>query len=255
MQSRFENRVAIVTGAGGAIGSATSQMLAKQGAAVALLDMNESGAAVAKAIVEAGGRAVFLAADVSDEASVRAAVDEVVAKLGPPTLLATIAGINRHGTVDKLSVEDWDAMMAVNVRGVFLAVKHCVPHMKQAGRGAIVNMSSVSAFIGSDDSAPYVTTKGAVLSFSRSIAGELAPYGIRVNAICPGWVNTPFTDRYINEASNAIELRAYANGLHALKRMAEPDEVAHGICWLLSDEASFVTGSELFVDGGFMIKR
>lgn len=255
MQARFESHVAIVTGAGGAIGSATSQMLAQQGAAVALLDMNDSGAAVAEAIVAAGGRAMFIATDVRDEASVRAAVDQTATALGPPTLLATIAGINRHGSIDELSVDDWDAMMAVNVRGVFLAVKHCVPHMKRSGHGAIVNMSSVSAFVGSDDSAPYVTTKGAVLSFSRSIAGELAPHDIRVNAICPGWVNTPFTDRYINESPNAAELRAYANGQHALNRMAEPHEVAQGICWLLSDEASFVTGSELYVDGGFMIKR
>jgi NAD(P)-dependent dehydrogenase (short-subunit alcohol dehydrogenase family) len=253
--SRFAGRVAVVTGASGAIGSATSRMLAQQGAAVALFDMNESGTAVAETIVEAGGRARFIQVDVSDEKSVQVAVDETAAKLGPPTLLATIAGINRHGTVDQLSVEDWDAMMAVNVRGVFLAVKHCVPHMKRAGRGAIVNMSSVSAFVGSSDSAPYVTTKGAVLSFSRSIAGELAPYNIRVNAICPGWVNTPFTDKYINESPDPAQLRAYANGQHVLNRMAEPEEVAQGICWLLSDEASFVTGTELFVDGGFMIKR
>lgn len=255
MVGRFENRTVVVTGASGAIGSAASQILAREGAAVALLDMNERGQVVAESITAAGGRSLFIKTDVSDEDDMRAAIEQAVDSLSQPTLLVTIAGINRHGSVDELSVADWDAMMAVNVRGVFLAVKHTVPHMKQAGRGSIVNMSSVSAFVGSNDSAPYVTTKGAVLSFSRSIAGELARYGIRVNAICPGWVNTPFTDRYINDSPNPGELRAYANAQHALNRMAEPDEIAHGISWLLSDEASFVTGSELFVDGGFMIKR
>lgn len=256
MSKRFEGRTAIVTGAAGAIGSATSQLLAAEGANVAMLDRNgEHGGEIVRQIQDAGGEAQFIVTDVSDEGSVKAGIAQTVETFGAPTLLVTIAGININGHVDELRVEDWDTMMAVNVRGVFLAVKHVVPHMRAAGGGAIVNMSSVSAFVGSDDSAPYVTTKGAVLSFSRSIAGELAPSNIRVNAICPGWVNTPFTDRYINESDDPVGLRNYANGQHLLNRMAKPEEVAQGIAWLLSDASSFVTGSELFVDGGFMINR
>lgn len=256
MNRRFEGRNAVITGASGAIGSATSELLAKEGATVILLDLKKTnGESIAQEIRSLGNKAYFISTDVSDEQSVKVAIETAAKLHGLPTMLVTIAGININGHVDELSVDEWDKMMAVNVRGVFLAVKHVVPHMRQAGGGSIVNMSSVSAFVGSDDSAPYVTTKGAVLSFSKSIAGELAPSGIRVNAICPGWVNTPFTDKYISESDRPDELRSHANNQHLLGRMAEPEEVAQGIAWLLSDEASFVTGTELFVDGGFMIRR
>ncbi len=249
----FDGKVALVTGAGGAIGSATVRLLVERGASVALLDVAESSAPALAA--ELGERALFVATDVSDEAQVKAAVASAATHFGGPTLLVTVAAINRTGPVESLAVEDWDRMMAVNVRGVFLPIKHTVPHMKQSGGGAIVNMCSVSAFIGSPGGAPYHTTKGAVLSLSRSLAQELAPQGIRVNSICPGWVDTPFTDRYIESQPDPTGLRAYANGLHALGRMARPAEVAQAVCWLLSEDASFSTGSELFVDGGFMIKR
>ncbi|MCU0512938.1 MAG: SDR family oxidoreductase [Anaerolineae bacterium] len=256
MNGRFSGQVAVITGATGAIGSATAHLLAAEGAVVALLDQQvAAGEALAAALQHQGGQALFVPCDVSSDSAMPAALAQVAQSAGGPTLLVTIAGINLNGTLETLTVADWDRMMAVNVRGVFLAAKYTVPFMKQAGRGAIVNMSSVSAFVGSKDSSPYVTTKGAVLSFSRSIAGELAPYGIRVNAICPGWVNTPFTDQYINAAPDPKALRDFASGQHLLNRMAEPAEVAQGIAWLLSDAASFVTGTELFVDGGFMIRR
>lgn len=254
--SRFAGRVAVVTGATGAIGSAAVRLLASDGASVAMLDRNESlGTQLAERLQTEGHSVAFFYCDVSSEASIAQAFKQIVARYAAPSLLVTIAGINITGTLESLSVDDWDTMMAVNVRGVFLTVKYAVPHMKQIGKGAIVNMSSVSAFVASTDSSPYVTTKGAVLSFTRSIAGELAPYNIRVNAICPGWVNTPFTDQYINAAPDPQTVRDYANRQHLLNRMAEPHEVAEGIAWLLSDSASFVTGAELFVDGGFMIKR
>jgi NAD(P)-dependent dehydrogenase (short-subunit alcohol dehydrogenase family) len=116
-------------------------------------------------------------------------------------------------------------------------------------------MAWVSAFVGSSGGAPYHTSKGAVLSMTRSLAQELAPYGIRINAVCPGWVDTPFTDAYINSQPDPSALRAHANRLHTLNRMAKPEEVAEAVIWLLSDRAAFSTGTELFVDGGFMIRR
>jgi NAD(P)-dependent dehydrogenase (short-subunit alcohol dehydrogenase family) len=249
----FDDKIAIITGAGGAIGSATARMLVERGARVALLDQPTSKAH--ELAVQLGDAARFIATDVKDESSVYDAVAETVEYLGHPSLLITVAAINLTGAVDTLSVEDWDMMMAVNVRGVFLPIKHVVPHMKQLGGGAIVNMCSVSAFVGSTGGSPYHTTKGAVLSMTRSLAQELSPHHIRINAVCPGWVDTPFTDAYINAQPDADVLRAYANGLHALNRMARPDEVAEAVCWLLSERASFTTGSELFVDGGYMIKR
>ncbi len=252
----LQGKVAVVTGAGGAIGSATSRLLASKGVQVALLDLNKSnGREVADDINQGGGQAVFVPTDIKEEVEVQQAVQTAATQLGTPTLLVTVAAINLNGHIDELSVESWDMMMAVNVRGVFLPIKHCVPHMKKAGGGAIVNMCSVSAFIGSMDSAPYVTTKGAVLSLTNSIAQELAPHNIRANAVCPGWVDTPFTDAYIEKTPDPVGLRQYANGLHAMNRMAKPEEVAKAVVFLLSDEASFTTGSSLFVDGGFMIKR
>jgi NAD(P)-dependent dehydrogenase (short-subunit alcohol dehydrogenase family) len=252
----FDGKTAIITGAGGAIGSAAARLLARGGARVALLDLPSSKAGqVADDIAANGVQAVFIPTDVKEEAQVKAAVDATAAQLGAPSLLVTVAAVNVTGAVESLSVESWDTMMAVNVRGVFLPIKHVVPHMKALGGGAIVNMSSVSAFIGSSGGAPYHTTKGAVLSMSRSLAQELAPFAIRVNAVCPGWVDTPFTDAYINSQPNPTALRAHANGLHALNRMAKPEEVAEAVAWLLSDRAAFSTGTELFVDGGFMIKR
>jgi NAD(P)-dependent dehydrogenase (short-subunit alcohol dehydrogenase family) len=248
----FEGKVAMVTGAAGAIGSATVRLLIERGAAVALLDTANSRA---QALTDEVGQALFIPTDVSDEMQIQSAIEQTARHLGAPTLLVTVAAINRTGPIEAYAVEDWDAMMAVNVRGVFLPIKHCVPHMKAAGGGAIVNMSSVSAFIGSSGGAAYHTTKGAVLGMTRSLAQELAPHGIRINAVCPGWVDTPFTDQYIESQPDPAALRAYANGLHTMGRLAHPAEVAEAVCWLLSEKASFSTGTDLFVDGGFMIKR
>ncbi|MDX2138222.1 MAG: SDR family oxidoreductase [Chloroflexota bacterium] len=253
MMPDFNGKVAIITGAGGAIGSATARLLVENGAHVALLDLPTS--KVQEVATQLGDAARLIPVDVKDEQSIREAVARTTDELGRPTLLVTVAAINLTGAVDTLPVEDWDMMMAVNVRGVFLPIKHTVPHMKALGGGTIVNMCSVSAFVGSTGGAPYHTTKGAVLSMTRSLAQELAPHNIRINAVCPGWVDTPFTDAYINAQPDPSALRGYANGLHALNRMARSDEVAEAVCWLLSERASFTTGSEVFVDGGYMVKR
>jgi NAD(P)-dependent dehydrogenase (short-subunit alcohol dehydrogenase family) len=251
--SDFAGKVAIITGAGGSIGAATARMVVARGGQVALFDLpNSRGAALAESL---GDHALFIAADVKEEADIAQAVEHTISHFGQPSLLVTVAAINITGRIESLSVSDWDQMMAVNVRGVFLPIKHVVPHMKALGGGSIVNMCSVSAFTGSTGGAPYHTSKGAILSMTRSLAQELAPNGIRVNAVCPGWVNTPFTDAYIQAQPDPSALRAFANGLHAMNRMAEPEEVAEAVCWLLSERASFSTGSELVIDGGYLIKR
>jgi NAD(P)-dependent dehydrogenase (short-subunit alcohol dehydrogenase family) len=253
---QFDGKVAFITGAAGGIGAATARLFAQNGMTVALVDLPVThGEEVAQDIREAGGKAVFIPTDLRQEAQVQTAVQQTRDAFGALHYLVNVAGINRHARVEDMSIHDWDIMMEVNVRGMFLTMKHCVPLIRAAGGGAIVNMASVSAFVGSDGYAAYVTTKSAVLGLTRSVAQEFAPYNIRVNAICPGWVDTPFTDEGVALADDPEALRKSANDAHLLGRIAKPKEIADAALFLISEQASFITAESLFVDGGFMVKR
>jgi NAD(P)-dependent dehydrogenase (short-subunit alcohol dehydrogenase family) len=219
---------------------------------VILIDLpTSSGQATAAQIAASGAMARFIACDVKEEEQVRAAFAPLEGIHG----LVNIAGVNLNARLRDLQVDDWDVVMAVNVRGTMLAIKHAIPLLRSMGGGAIVNMASVSGLIGSDGYAAYHTSKGAIISLTRALSEELAPDGIRVTAVAPGWVDTPFTDAGIAQAADPAALRARASQMHALGRMAQPEEVAQAILWLLSDQASFVTASTLLVDGGFMVQR
>ena len=244
-----------VTGGGGSIGAAIAVEAASAGASVTVADVNLSAAKkTAEQIEKAGGRALALEVDVTSGKSLADAMNEAVKALGPMIGLVTGAAILRTGSVATQSEAGWREIMAVNVEGTFKAVQTAVPHLSET-KGAIVTLGSVSAFIGSAEGAAYTTTKGAVLSFTYASAGDLAPKGIRVNAVSPGWVDGGFTHQAMSQMENPQELVDTAKRMHYLERMATPTDVANAAVWLLSDQAAFVTGTSLLVDGGYMVKR
>lgn len=244
-----------VTGGGGSIGGAIATEAASAGAKVAIADANHAAAQrVANDIIAKGGEARAYQVDVTKSDSLRAAMSDAASNLGPMIGLATAAAILRTGSVATQSEDGWREIMAVNVEGTFKAVQAAVEYLSVT-KGAVVTLGSVSAFIGSAEGAAYTTTKGAVLSFTFASAGDLAPLGIRVNAVSPGWVDGGFTHQAMSQMDDPQQLVETAKRMHYLGRMATPTDVANAAVWLLSDQAAFVTGTSLLVDGGYMVKR
>ena len=250
---QLEGQFALITGAAGGIGSAIARAFVSEGAMVALLD--RPGQPLELLESELGASALAVPADITKADQVSSAVNTAVQHFGALTSLVNAVGILRQGRIDEMLETDWDDLMAVNVKGVFLACKYVVPHLKASGGSTIVNLSSVSAYVGSDGSFAYTASKGAVSSLTFGIAQELGAFGIRVNAICPGWVDAGFTHHAMRLAPDPSVLEEQARNAHVLGRMATPDEVAKAAVFLSSSASSFVTGTSLFVDGGFMIKR
>jgi len=251
----FEDRVAIVTGGGEGIGKSISTLLAERGAAVGIVDFNpQAGQSSAEEIAAAtGARTAFAAGDVSDEPQVEAAVAQLAEKLGAPRVLVNNAAINLFRDIDA-TPEEWHQVFGVNVIGGALMAKHVVPHMKSAGGGAIVNMASISAVIAQKEFVTYNASKAAVVAMSRCMAYDLVDDGIRVNSVCPGATLTEGVRKVIAERGLTVENAAREPNLgkeHMFDRLAEPREIANAVVFLASDEASFVTGSNMMVDGGW----
>lgn len=251
--TQLNGQIAFITGAAGGIGSEIARAFVREGARVALLDLPSQG--LSDLASELGEAALTVPADITNATAVVRAVRLATAHFGMLTSLVNAVGVLRPGRVDALLESDWDLLMNVNVKGVFLACKAAVPILKAGGGGTIINLSSVSAHVGSDGSFAYAATKGAVLSLTYGIAQELGPFGIRVNAICPGWVDAGFTHQAKLRSADPDEMIAKAEAAHVLGRMAAPSEVADAAVFLASKQSSFVTGTALYVDGGFMIKR
>ncbi len=252
---RLEGKIAIVTGAGEGIGRAIAQLMAEEGAAVGVLELDAGLAerAAREITSDTGSRTAFAAADVSDEEAVRAGVQRIVDEIGSPTVLVNNAGTFVFKGLEA-TPEDWGAVLAVNVVGVALTSKHVVPHIQSAGGGAIVNIASISGHIAQSGFLTYNTSKGAVLTMTRCMALDLAGSGIRVNSVSPGGVWSAAVQRFAAEQGWSREeaSRQPNLGLETmLGRVADPREVAQAVVFLASDEASYITGADLAVDGGW----
>lgn len=256
---RLDQKIAFVTGAGSGIGEQIARLFARQGARVVLADVRlDAAERVAGEIREAGGSARVQQLDVADEAQVRAAIERVAVEEERLDIMVNNAGISHVGNILETSLEDWESVMRVNGRGVFLCAREAVRQMlaQSPAGGVIINMSSVAAMIGLERRLPYSASKGAVLALTRSIAIDFVTKGIRCNAICPGTVHTPFVEGYLarNFAGHEDEVRQQLHARQPLGRMGLPDEIAYAALYLASAEASFVTGSALVIDCGWTAK-
>ena len=243
---RLRGEVAVVTGAGRGIGRAVALRMAAEGAAVAALDIDGPAAqATAAAIAAAGGRGLAVTADVADAAAVREAMARVAAELGPPTVLVNNAGIGGFIPLDDPDAERvWQRVLAVNLTGAYLCARYAVPYMKQAGRGAIIQIASTRALMSEPDSEPYAAAKGGLLALTHALAISLGRYGIRVNAISPGWIDT---------GGEPVTPEDHAQ--HPAGRVGRPEDVAAACVFLAAAaESGFVTGQNLVLDGGMTVK-
>ena len=249
---RVDGKVALVTGGALGIGASACRLLARAGARVAVTDVRDAEGRRLAAELGPGPRAGYWHLNVSDEANVRAVFAEVAEAMGPVTVLVNNAGISGvNKPTDQITEAEWDALMAVNVKGVFFCTKHVVPQMRRAGGGSLVNLSSIYGLVGAPDSPPYHASKGAVRLMSKTDALLYAPDRIRVNSVHPGFIVTPMVDGFLESSGQAGESRRALEALHPLGHLGEPDDVGYAILYLASDESKFVTGSELVVDGGY----
>lgn len=238
----------VVTGAASGIGRAAAELFVRHGAEVVLADRDaDRGDEAARACGE-GGR--FVMADVSDETSVAELMKEAADDAGGLDGIVNVAGVQRAGGITSFERSDWDEQMAINVRSCFLTVKHGVPYLRTRERSAIVNVSSLAGLKGFPGASAYAATKAAILGLTYSLALELAPDGIRVNALCPGWVDTPFNNPAIAEWGGRAKVDKMVAETVPLGRQSEPPEAAEALLFLTSDRSSYMTGKPLVVDGG-----
>jgi Dehydrogenases with different specificities (related to short-chain alcohol dehydrogenases) len=249
---RLKDKIALITGSGSGIGRSSALLFAREGATVVVNDLSvENGEKTVEDIHREGGNAWFIRADVTEPQEVQAMVDEIIRKHGRLDILFNNAGISGVGALHEVEPDAWDRVVRVNIRGVYLPCKYAIPHMMERRSGTIINMSSALAEIGLARRASYAATKGAVLALTKSMQVDYAPYNIRVNALLPGTIMTPFVENYLRtsydnpeEAIEGIKKRQLSGEL------GRPEDVARAALFLASDESSFVMGSPLYVDGG-----
>jgi NAD(P)-dependent dehydrogenase (short-subunit alcohol dehydrogenase family) len=247
---RFDNQVAVVTGAAKGIGWGIATVFAREGAKVVVVDWDaDTGERTAAEIRRDGGEAIFVKCDVSNEEQVKAMIQATLDKYGRLDVLVNNAGIGVYKTVLDASSEDWDRALAVNLKGVFLCSKYAIPHMQEQGKGAIVNISSVHSYATVNGVAPYAASKGGITALTRNMAIDYGP-AIRVNSIAPGWVLTPLIQGIFDSYPDPAEQRRQIEQRQVMKRIGRPEDIGYAAAFLASDEASFITGTQLYVDGG-----
>ena len=251
MAEAMNGRAVILTGCAANIGRATALLFAEEGARLHLLDLDPAGADTAAEVTRRGGEAAFEVADVSSGADWERAVAAAKERLGAIDVVVNNAGVQRAGKVTDFAEEDWDALMGVNPRSCFLAAKHVVPVMEAAGGGVLVNVASLAALHGGPGLTGYAASKGAIVAFTKALAAEVAPLGIRVNALCPGIIETPMLRQFADSRPDPAAAWAEYSAAQPMGRLGTAEECADAALWLVSDEASFITGVALPVDGGF----
>jgi len=239
-------KVALITGGSKGIGAACGQIFVREHAAVAILDIDESGRELAKQL---GDQARFYRTDVSKSAEVESRINQIVEEMGEIDVLVNNAGIQRYSTVTETSEEEWDLVMNVNLKSAFLCAKYSIPSMLRKGKGVVINVSSVQAFFSQQNVAPYTTSKTAMLGLTRSIAVDYSP-DIRCVAVCPGTVDSPMFRDSIQQSPDPEEVLQECIDMHLLKKIGTPTDIAELIAFLASDRASFITGRAIRIDGG-----
>ena len=252
---RFKDKVAIVTGSGKGIGRGIALEFAKEGAAVIVATLvEEEGRDTCRAIEELGGTAVFVQTDVSSEPSVRRMIDEVTARFGRIDVLVNNAGITLFKSILDATAEDFDRVIGIDLRGVFLCSKYAAMQMVKQKEGSIINISSNHAVATLPNTEMYAAAKAGVNGMTRSMALSLGKMGIRVNAICPGFTDTPHYRKWLQSSGNAEEVEAEVNGLHAVGRICTPEDIGKLALYLASDDARMITGAEVLIDGGLSVR-
>jgi len=249
---KLAGRVAIITGAGAGIGRSTALLFAKEGAKVVVADCDSGrGAETVSIIRQDGGEATFIQVDVSKAANVEKMVKTTVGRYGKLDILINNAGIYAQANVMEAAEEEWDRILDVNLKGVFLCSKHCIPEMITGGGGSIVNIGSEAGIVGIKNQVAYNVSKSGVIALTKSMAIDFAVNNIRVNCVCPGTTETPLVKAAVERAPDPAEARRALEEVRPANRLGRPEEIAAGILYLASDESPYATGSILSIDGGY----